>query len=251
MTTNAPLAWSEPAGLAARGTLVVLPGRGERPGLYERFGRRLAADAYRVHVVEDPTGGDEGIEGVSAQVKSLLEAHERPGPAILAGSDTGALLALRLAALGSVTVDALVLAGLPDTTLDTSVDPDSEAEQRASCPGHQRLLRDSGLLTAGALTRERIPEALREPLDLAAVTVPVLGLHGDNDFISPIDRIRSVYSGLPHAKLLTVDDGRHDVLNASHHRSVAASVVLFLERLRLGSDLPLIVGQTSGKEQPA
>jgi pimeloyl-ACP methyl ester carboxylesterase len=250
MTTNTPLAWSEPAGLAARGTVVVLPGRGERPGLYERFGKRLAADAYRVHVVEDATGGEEGVEGFSAQVKALLEAHERPGPAILAGSDTGALLALRLVALGSVTADALVLAGLPDTTLDTSVDPDSEAEQRASCPGHQKLLRGGELLVPGTLTRERIPEALREPLDLASVTVPVLGLHGDNDFISPIEAIRSVYSGLPHAELLTVDDGRHDVLNASHHRSVAASVVLFLERLRLGADLPTIVQQSS-KEHPA
>jgi hypothetical protein len=46
--------WSEPAGLARRGTLIVIPGRGEQPGLYERFGRRIAADAYRVHVAADP-----------------------------------------------------------------------------------------------------------------------------------------------------------------------------------------------------
>jgi hypothetical protein len=46
--------WTEPDGVALRGTLIVLPGRGERPELYERFGRRIAADGYRVYVVADP-----------------------------------------------------------------------------------------------------------------------------------------------------------------------------------------------------
>ncbi len=39
--------WSEPEGVAPRGTLIVIPGRGEGPELYERFGRRIAGDAYR------------------------------------------------------------------------------------------------------------------------------------------------------------------------------------------------------------
>jgi hypothetical protein len=34
--------------------------------------------------------------------------------------------------------------------------------------------------------------------------------------------------------------GRHDVLNDLSHRTVAATIVLFLERLRLGADLPVI-----------
>ena len=46
--------WLEPDGIAARGTLVVVPGRGEQPALYTRFGRRIASDGYRVHVVADP-----------------------------------------------------------------------------------------------------------------------------------------------------------------------------------------------------
>jgi hypothetical protein len=32
--------WLEPDGIAPRGTLVVIPGRGEQPALYTRFGRR-------------------------------------------------------------------------------------------------------------------------------------------------------------------------------------------------------------------
>lgn len=45
---SASFSWDEPEGLAARGTLIVLAGRGEHGGVYERFGRRLAFDAYRV-----------------------------------------------------------------------------------------------------------------------------------------------------------------------------------------------------------
>ncbi len=44
-------AWNEPAGGTPRGTLVVLPGRGETAASYERFGRRLSADAYKVRYV--------------------------------------------------------------------------------------------------------------------------------------------------------------------------------------------------------
>lgn len=43
-----------PEGLLTRGTVVVVPGRGETPATYTRFGRRLAADAYRVRVVTAP-----------------------------------------------------------------------------------------------------------------------------------------------------------------------------------------------------
>jgi alpha-beta hydrolase superfamily lysophospholipase len=170
---------------------------------------------------------------------------------VLVGSDTGALLALRLVAHGSVGVDGLVLAGLPDPAYagTTAVSADAEPELRASCPTHQKLLRDAerGLFQAGALTGERIPEVLRDPVDPAAVTVPVLALHGANDQVSPLDAVADRYAALATAELLGVEDGRHDVLNAAHHRSVAASVVLWLERLRLstaaGTGLPAIVAR--------
>jgi alpha-beta hydrolase superfamily lysophospholipase len=35
--------WNEPEGIAPRGTVTVIPGRGEHPGVFERFGRRIAA----------------------------------------------------------------------------------------------------------------------------------------------------------------------------------------------------------------
>jgi alpha-beta hydrolase superfamily lysophospholipase len=235
MSTETPHGvWDEPLGLAVRGTLVVLPGRGERPGLYERFARRLSADAYRVRVVGDVTAD---WEGVVSQVKTALAQPDLVAPVVVVGSDSGALLALHLLATGVVNVDALVLAGLPEQ-VGGAVE-DDEIQRRASCPTHQAKLRDLALLERGVLSAERIPPALREPVELGSIAVPVLALHGENDAISPLDRVRGRYAALPDAQLAIVDDGRHDVLNAAHHRSVAATVVLFLESLRAGGDLPV------------
>ena len=234
------LAFDEPAGLAARGTVVVLPGRGERSGLYERFGRRLAADAWRVRIVGDAT---DDLDQVVRRTRAVVTAPWRVAPMVLVGSDTGALLALRLAARREVAVDGLVLAGLPDPDHTVTASEREEPELRASCPTHQSLLRNAEpeLFTPGTLTAARIPDVLRELVDPESVTLPVLGLHGDNDQISPLAQACAGYRKLPAAQLVTVLDGRHDVLNAAHHRSVASTVVLWLERLRLGDELPVVV----------
>lgn len=50
----------------------------------------------------------------------------------------------------------------------------------------------------------------------------------------------------PAAELVTVRGGRHDILNDINHRSVAAHVVQWLERLRSGAaDVPIVV-ETAG-----
>lgn len=41
--------WGPPDGVTVRGTVVVLPGRGENAAVYGRFGRRMASDGYAVH----------------------------------------------------------------------------------------------------------------------------------------------------------------------------------------------------------
>src|ERR1700735_5375052 len=100
--------WAEPDGGAPRGTLIVIPGRGEGPELYERFGRRIAADAYRVHAVADP------VADPALATSQVLAITAEGRPYVLVGSDTGALFAAGLVASGQVTgVDAVVLAGLP------------------------------------------------------------------------------------------------------------------------------------------
>ncbi|XUL93021.1 alpha/beta hydrolase [Streptomyces galilaeus] len=231
MPSHSVSSWDEPEGLAARGTLIVLAGRGEHGGVYERFGRRLGHDAYRVRALGDPAADPAVLE----QAAKLLADESLPGPKVLVGSDTGARYALQLAAEQTAGIDALILAGLP-TAAWTAGSWEEEAAARTACPTHQGRLTNDPEFRRGAIDDN--PELPEPSLDL--VRVPVLALHGQSDTISPLDKALNVYDGHPNVHTVTFVDGRHDVLNDALHRTVAATVVLFLERLRLSPELPAI-----------
>jgi hypothetical protein len=167
------LSWTEPEGIAVRGTLVVIPGRGEQPAHYERFGRRIAADGYRVHAVTDPT---QDAALTLSQVTDYLAGPQVPAPRVLAGSDTGALFAAGLAASGQVPgLDALVLAGLPSAEAGPGASRgswDDELDTRTACPAHRARLAAAGV-RRGALY-EPVPPGWAQRADLGAVTQPVL-----------------------------------------------------------------------------
>lgn len=87
-----------PEGLLVRGTIIVVPGRGETRATYARFGGRLAADAYRVRVIdppaldaEDPTAS---LTGLAARLAEAVEGtSSKDGvvrPVVLVGADSGA-----------------------------------------------------------------------------------------------------------------------------------------------------------------
>jgi alpha-beta hydrolase superfamily lysophospholipase len=224
--------WNEPEGINPRGTVIVAAGRGETPAAYERFGRRIAADGYRVRVLPDVTAD---LGASLAAAGKLLVDDALPGPKVVVGPDTGALFALALADRKAPGLDGLVLAGLP-VAKPAGVNLlgwDAEVEARTACPNHRRVLGDGGI-TPGALFSAPIPtELLGHTGD---VSYPILALHGDADTISPLDEARAGYPGA----VVAIAGGRHDVLNDVSHRTVAATVILFLERLRLGVELPLI-----------
>jgi alpha-beta hydrolase superfamily lysophospholipase len=76
----------------------------------------------------------------------------------------------------------------------------------------------------------------------------VLILHGTADPITPVAAVRALAARIPQAELATVHGGRHDVLNDAPHRTVAAHVVQWLERLRTGAvDTPIL---TVERERP-
>ena len=236
--------WTEPEGLNPRGTVIVVPGRGEEPGVYERFGRRISADAYRVYAVANPVDDPAAAE---AQVKGLLDG---PKPVVLAGSDTGALFAAGLVASGRLPgADALVLAGFPTETAEadsddgTANDWEAELEARTSCPTHRGKLAGD-VLRRGALY-EPVPDGWAEQADLKAVPVPILGIHGAADPVSPLGEAREKYAAAPRAELVSITGGVHDAFNDITHRTAAATVILFLERLRNGKDLaPIAVPES-------
>jgi alpha-beta hydrolase superfamily lysophospholipase len=229
--SDAVLSFDGPEGPAPRATVIVVPGRGEQPGVYTRFGTRLAADAYPVHVVNDPVGREALVR---AQIAAVLGAPGRPEPAVLVGSDTGALFAAGLLASGEAThVAGLVLAGLP---VPEAPEPaangwDGELDARSTCPTHRGRINDGELVRAGALY-EPVPDGWFERATLDRVGVPILGLHGQEDPISPLEAVRDAYAGAVEAELVSIAGAPHDVLNDRTHRTVAATTVLWLERLR-------------------
>ena len=240
----AAASWTEPEGLNPRGTVIVVPGRGEEPGVYERFGRRISADAYRVYAVANPVDDPAAAE---AQVRGLLDG---PKPVVLAGSDTGALFAAGLVASGRLPgADALVLAGFPAETAEadsddgTANDWEAELEARTSCPTHRGKLAGD-ILRRGALY-EPVPDGWAEQADLKAVPLPILGIHGAADPVSPLGEAREKYAAAPRAELVSITGGVHDAFNDITHRTAAATVILFLERLRNGKDLaPIAVPES-------
>jgi alpha-beta hydrolase superfamily lysophospholipase len=94
---------SRDVGHPPRASVVVIPGRGETPALFENVAFRLALDGYPVTLLGP------GEESVS----TLGELRIPDLPFVLMGSDTGALRALVLAGSPALRLDALVLLGLP------------------------------------------------------------------------------------------------------------------------------------------
>lgn len=220
MTELAQRRWAEPTGVRARGTLLVFPGRGETAAAYWRFGARLAADAYRV-VVVDP-------ENASTELADAVR------PAVVVGSDSGAFDAVAFAAKHDV--DAVVVAGVPvGGESDTLV---AELASRTACPAHVGVLIEDG---TGPRAKSAVAElnALLQPAS-PAVNVPLLAVHGDADPVSPLADALETYRSWGAAQITTIAGGLHDILSDVTHRTVAATVVIFLERLRLGSELPVI-----------
>ena len=227
--------WSAPAGLTVRGTVVVLPGRGEHGEVYERLARRLAFDAYEVVALDAlPTTPITEL----AEVVAGLEDQTRP--LVLLGSDTGALEALQIAATAGDLVQAVVAAGLP--TEASLVDWAAELDARTACPAHRARLEADDRFDRRGL-EQPVPAALT--VSRGRFAGPVLVLHGSADRLTSVDLARDVAASLPQGELAVVEGGRHDVLNDLAHRSVAAEIVQFLERVRVSDAASSIIRRTS------
>jgi alpha-beta hydrolase superfamily lysophospholipase len=248
-----------PEGLLVRGTILVVPGRGETPATYARFGRRLAADAYRVRVIDAPGLDAEGpaasLTGLADRLAEAVEGtapeDEVARPVVLVGADSGAAALAALFGRAEPPVawrpDALVLAGLPGPSAGTGAAAhtwDHELDVRTSCPTHRGVLTHDPHVRRGALG-DAIPDhVLDAAYDGEAAPLPVLLLVGDSDPLADHEALARVAKSHPQARLSAVRGAHHDVLNDLQHRSVAAEVVTFLETLR--ADLrPLVTVRSS------
>lgn len=232
-----------PSTVRPRGTLLVVPGRGEHLGHYGRFAQRIAADGYVVDVLDAlPSDADE-VSSLLAEIDAEEAAIE--GPRILVGVDAGAAVVVDAVRQGLVSPAAVILAGaVVGEAVSVAADDATEIAQRTSCPVHRGLLEEDPLYARafGQVTEAArawgASVASREPSGTVDgpwyVGIPLLALHGHDDEVAPLRDVVRALSWWPDAELLAVRDGAHDVLNDAAHRSVAASVVQFLERVRSG-----------------
>jgi alpha-beta hydrolase superfamily lysophospholipase len=249
-----------PAGLRTRGTIVVVPGRGETPAVYARFGSRLAYDAYRVRVVDladIDQGGEVGsfrcelARRLTAAVAGVADEEEPGGlvrPLVLAGSDLGAAGIAALVARPDPAAtwwpEAVVLAGLPGYGTHRAADWRDELDARTRCPVHRGVLDGDASFRRGMLA-DGAPDQLLDAVYGSKSEIPHLLLVGDDDPVADHGALARAAKGLRRARLVVVRGGHHDVLNDLQHRSVAAEVVTFLETVR-GELVPAIVVETSG-----
>lgn len=220
---DAPAVWTPPEHVRVRGTLALVAGAGESARVYERFGRRLASDGYVVGV----------FETADADPAAVWLDSQPGSPRVLVGSDAGAAAVLHLAVARPAVADGLVVAGLPVGPSDA----DHEPAARTACPVHLAVLGEDTSRARSAAPALAVPDAAT----LRTISAPVLAVHGGADSVSPIAAARLAYAALPAAELVETVDGLHDALNDQSHRSVAAAVVLWLERLRAaGVDEPIV-----------
>jgi alpha-beta hydrolase superfamily lysophospholipase len=236
--------WACPDPSAA---VVFLHGFGEHTGLYHRYAFALNAkgiDVWAVdqlgHGLTSGTRGDFGsIEASSALAEQLTQVAEqaRPGlPLVAAGHSFGSIVTLFRVLATPDRYRAAVISGAPLIPNPEMLDADSSFDLDPSWlsadPFYLDSLENDPLAFVGAdgttLTRELDRAWDRFGADLPSLAIPTLAVHGESDPIAAIGAVRAYAEQIDPLELVEFPHGRHDILNDTSHRDVAAVVCDFV-----------------------
>jgi alpha-beta hydrolase superfamily lysophospholipase len=243
-------AWRVPGQRTA--AVVFLHGFGEHSGLYHRLGNTLNASGIELWALDEIGHGlTEGERAVIASIDDLVENGRRltalaeaaqPGaPVWLAGHSLGSAAAAVSAARDPGRYAGLILSGAALSPLDwvLALAQDENAEisldpaDLSSDPFYlDELTYDPLAFTSAAGARSLaavLPPAWAEAAaGLPQVDLPVLLVHGADDPVVPVGQARDWAGRLKRARLAEFPGARHDVLNETVHREVAAAVTEFI-----------------------
>ncbi|SEH61452.1 Lysophospholipase, alpha-beta hydrolase superfamily [Mycolicibacterium rutilum] len=236
-----------------RAAVVFLHGFGEHTGVYHRYGFTLNAagiDLWAVdqfgHGLSPGTRGDFGsIEDSSALAEALTDLAGRHGelPLIAQGHSFGSIVTLVRLLEQPDRYRAGVISGAPLVPIPAMLDNDTSLELDpgwlSDDPFYLDLMANDPLAfvdaDGAALTRELDRAWDRFGFDLPKLTVPTLAVHGSADPIAQIGAVRAYAEQIDALELYEVPGGRHDILNDSPHREVAAAIIDFVQGKALGS----------------
>lgn len=231
-----------------RAGVIFLHGFGEHTGVYHRYGFTLNAagiDLWAVdqfgHGLSPGTRGDFGsIEDSSALADALTEVAERdrPGiPLVAQGHSFGSIVTLFRLLDAPDRYRAGVISGAPLVPVAELLDSDSSFELDpgwlSADPFYLDAMENDPLAfvdaDGAALARELDRAWDRFGAELPALSVPTLAVHGEHDPIADVGAVRAYAEQIEALSLTEIPGGRHDILNDTAHREVAAAIVEFVD----------------------
>jgi alpha-beta hydrolase superfamily lysophospholipase len=256
-------------------TVVFVHGVGEHSGLYDRLAAQLGDQGIGMLALDQighgQTAGRRGfvtsmddLVADAAQLTGLAAAGSPGVPLVLAGHSLGGIVSAVAAARQPGRYAALVLSGATlsapgpepgDLATARDEDLDLAVGDLSADPAYlSRLAADPLVFTGGAAMadslRRILPPAWAElAVSRPALRLPVLILHGGADAVSPPEGARRWAATLPAARLVVFDGARHDLLNETVHRAVAATIAGFIRAVAGpgGARGPEEQGSTDGR----
>jgi alpha-beta hydrolase superfamily lysophospholipase len=242
-------AWRVPAPRTA--AVVFLHGFGEHAGLYHRYGNTLNRAGIELWALDEIGHGlTEGERADVGSIDDLVENGRRltalaeaaaPGtPVWLAGHSLGTAVAALSAARDPGRYAGLILSAALLSPLDwVPALADEGADEIALDPSGlsadpfylDELAYDPLAFTgdvSGRPLATALSQAWAEMDGFAGLPLPVLFVHGADDPIVPVADAREWAGLLPRARLAEFAGARHDILNETVHREVAAAVTDFI-----------------------
>jgi alpha-beta hydrolase superfamily lysophospholipase len=229
-----------------RAAVVFLHGFGEHTGVYHRYGFALNAagiDLWAVdqfgHGLSPGTRGDFGTIEDSSALADSLDALAGAGgvPLIAQGHSFGAVVTLFRLLERNDRYAAGVISGAPLVPVPELLDSDSSFDLDLGWLSADPFYRDSlendplAFVDAdgAALARELDRAWDRFGGDLPKLAVPTLAVHGAADPIAPVGAVAAYAEQIGPLRMREFPGGRHDVLNDTMHREVAAAIVEFVD----------------------
>ncbi len=234
-------------------TVVFLHGFGEHSGLYHRFGEALNATGIDLWALDEIghglTDGERAViesigdlVGNGRQLTALAAAASPGRPVFLAGHSLGAAAAAVSVARDPSPYAGLILSGAALSPLDWVTQLTAEGSggglsldlgDLSADPFYLDELENDPLAftsAAGALSLlNTLPPAWTELAGtFGQVRLPVLFVHGSADPVVPVSVARDWSARLPGGQLAEFPGARHDVLNETVHREVAAAITGFV-----------------------